>query len=162
MLSAKYFLSLCDLLLLDTMLVLMQDNWDPDWHATSSSKVSHLVERLKELRKANRKLGYFSDEEGNFEELLRNRKKNNTTLPDLVSSSKLGRESNSRRPEKVIIFSQFLEHIHVIEQQVKSCKKLFLIFKNRIRQMEDNFNLYFSVNYSWDQICWNVQPNAFM
>ncbi|CAA6663532.1 unnamed protein product [Spirodela intermedia] len=96
-----------------------QDNWDPDWHATSSSKVAHLVERLKELREANRKLGYLSDEGGDCEESLCHRKKNNTTLaqPGPVSS-KLGRESNSRRPEKVIIFSQFLEHIHVIEQQL--------------------------------------------
>ncbi|KAF6153043.1 hypothetical protein GIB67_034765 [Kingdonia uniflora] len=58
-----------------------QDDWDPDWQSTSSSKVSYLVGKLKSLH-----------------------------------------EDQSRQkmspPDKVIIFSQFLEHIHIIEQQL--------------------------------------------
>lgn len=65
----------------------VQDNWDPDWQSTSSSKVTYLVQRLKELQEANRKI---------------------------IDSI----EESQKAPEKVLIFSQFLEHIHVIEQQV--------------------------------------------
>lgn len=64
-----------------------QDNWDPDWQSTSSSKVTYLVQRLKELQEANRKI---------------------------IDSI----EESQKAPEKVLIFSQFLEHIHVIEQQL--------------------------------------------
>ncbi|KAJ7982316.1 F-box protein [Quillaja saponaria] len=34
-----------------------QDNWDPDWQSTSSSKVAYLVQRLKALQEANREVG---------------------------------------------------------------------------------------------------------
>ncbi|KAG9138260.1 hypothetical protein Leryth_001471 [Lithospermum erythrorhizon] len=60
-----------------------QDDWNPDWQSTSSSKVSYLVSKLKNLHQTNMK----SHEE--------------------------------QAPDKVIIFSQFLEHIHVIEEQLK-------------------------------------------
>lgn len=41
-----------------------------------------------------------------------------TSSHQLVLPSK-SKESCKTLPEKVIIFSQFLEHIHVIEQQVR-------------------------------------------
>ncbi|EPS66583.1 hypothetical protein M569_08193 [Genlisea aurea] len=59
-----------------------QDDWNPHWQSTSSSKAAYLVRQLKELQKAG------------------------------------SADSRRHAPEKVIIFSQFLEHIHVIEQQL--------------------------------------------
>ena len=76
----------------------MQDDWDPDWQSTTSSKVAYLVEKLRSLREANIKHG-----PGNGVGLASNNLQ--TRLPQTL-------------PDKVIIFSQFLEHIHVIEQQV--------------------------------------------
>lgn len=91
-----------------------QDDWHPDWQSTSSSKVSYLVLRLKELQRANRTISYSpdkGDDAMNVDELL---------LP--VQKSEAGdrsrNESSNILLEKVLIFSQFLEHIHVIEQQL--------------------------------------------
>uniref|UniRef100_A0A1D1XU40 F-box protein At3g54460 n=1 Tax=Anthurium amnicola TaxID=1678845 RepID=A0A1D1XU40_9ARAE len=95
-----------------------QDNWDPDWHATSSSKVAYLVERLKDLQEANVKLGYCIGTIDGSEELVTNRKKHSTSLVQQYCANKPNYDSYSIMPEKVIIFSQFLEHIHVIEQQL--------------------------------------------
>ncbi|XP_047319824.1 F-box protein At3g54460 [Impatiens glandulifera] len=67
-----------------------QDEWNPDWQSTSSSKVAYLVRRLKEIQEADGIIGHCAD----------------TDCSTIVTS------------EKVIIFSQFLEHIHVIEQQL--------------------------------------------
>ncbi|RLN23936.1 F-box protein [Panicum miliaceum] len=71
-----------------------QDDWDPDWQSTSSSKVAYLIEKLRSLKETNMKHG------------------NNHGHSNALSC----------RPQtmldKVIIFSQFLEHIHVIEQQL--------------------------------------------
>ncbi|KAF2322506.1 hypothetical protein GH714_017354 [Hevea brasiliensis] len=64
-----------------------QDDWDPDWQSTSSSKVSYLVQRLKALQEAN-----------------------------MESDRSIDKERGATK--KVLIFSQFLEHIHVIEQQL--------------------------------------------
>ncbi|XP_077250709.1 SNF2 domain-containing protein / helicase domain-containing protein / F-box family protein [Tasmannia lanceolata] len=93
-----------------------QDDWDPDWQSTSSSKVAYLVERLKGLQEANRKIGYCIDESDDMKSCGEGR----------LSSQKSHWRLNSGihdkfykiLPEKVIIFSQFLEHIHVIEQQL--------------------------------------------
>ncbi|MQL72389.1 hypothetical protein Taro_004765 [Colocasia esculenta] len=95
-----------------------QDNWDPDWHATSSSKVRYLVERLKDLFEANRKLSYCIDGTDVSEELLSRRKTENNMVVHLDTATKPNCKTYSIMPEKVIIFSQFLEHIHVIEQQL--------------------------------------------
>ncbi|KAK1669928.1 hypothetical protein QYE76_058087 [Lolium multiflorum] len=78
-----------------------QDDWDPDWQSTTSSKVAYLVEKLRSLREANIKLGYSTSTNGAG--LASNNPQ--TRLPQAL-------------PDKVIIFSQFLEHIHVIEQQL--------------------------------------------
>ncbi|XP_019054774.1 PREDICTED: F-box protein At3g54460-like isoform X2 [Nelumbo nucifera] len=99
-----------------------QDNWDPDWHATSSSKVAYLVERLKELQEANKKIGCSTDKEEDVElshslPLLPQKRRWNVFL-NQEDYSKTNVESYKLLPEKVIIFSQFLEHIHVIEQQL--------------------------------------------
>ncbi|KAF3775529.1 F-box protein [Nymphaea thermarum] len=98
-----------------------QDNWDPDWHATSSSKVAYLVERLKCLQNANRKMGYSlaedSTESGGKMHLSGSRKQLEEILYHEDRADMLN-ESSGSLPEKVIVFSQFLEHIHVIEQQL--------------------------------------------
>ncbi|XP_028088942.1 F-box protein At3g54460 [Camellia sinensis] len=92
-----------------------QDDWDPDWQSTSSSKVAYLVQKLKDLQEANKMIG-FSIDEGNdakhFEKFLcLSEKSDSGTLLHQFESCKT-------LPEKVLIFSQFLEHIHVIEQQL--------------------------------------------
>ncbi|XP_031373189.1 F-box protein At3g54460 isoform X1 [Punica granatum] len=88
-----------------------QDDWDPDWQSTSSSKVAYLVQRLKEFNganenKSNENYGVFLSEERLYPALLNNSRPLLATGFDRIMT------------EKVIIFSQFLEHIHVIEQQL--------------------------------------------
>nr|CAB3475463.1 unnamed protein product [Digitaria exilis] len=68
-----------------------QDDWDPDWQSTSSSKVAYLIEKLISLRETGMNYG--------------NNIANSAGQPQAML-------------DKVIIFSQFLEHIHVIEQQL--------------------------------------------
>ncbi|KAL5730111.1 hypothetical protein ACHQM5_002978 [Ranunculus cassubicifolius] len=99
-----------------------QDEWDPDWQSTASSKVAYLVERLKEIREINRKNGYSCNEVedvgSNDSTLL----SSENTHREIVLHPDVCAEQEDRvpkaAPEKVIIFSQFLEHIHVIEQQL--------------------------------------------
>ncbi|XP_024013488.1 F-box protein At3g54460 isoform X2 [Eutrema salsugineum] len=93
-----------------------QDDWNPDWQSTSSSKVSYLVDRLRKLREGNRK-NIFSSNKSNYDNLEEN--------PPGTSKAFLGKElqeqdfgSQMALVDKVLIFSQFLEHIHVIEQQL--------------------------------------------
>ncbi|KAK9125078.1 hypothetical protein Scep_013924 [Stephania cephalantha] len=98
------------------------DDWDPDWQSTSSSKVAYLVERLKTLQEANIKLGYAPDENGDAQcssnDLLSSKKYPWKRLVQHETFSGRNSEPYKLLPEKVIIFSQFLEHIHVIEQQL--------------------------------------------
>ncbi|XP_028770015.1 F-box protein At3g54460 [Neltuma alba] len=92
-----------------------QDNWDPDWQSTSSSKVSYLVQRLKDLQESNKEKGYYSSNDQVLAE---------SSCPLLMRDVKSSFQQCSpgtgpnNMPEKVLIFSQFLEHIHVIEQQL--------------------------------------------
>jgi SNF2 family DNA or RNA helicase len=92
--------------------IFMQDDWDPDWQSTTSSKVAYLVEKLRSLRDANIKHGHST---------------NITSGAGLVSNN-LQTTFPSTLPDKVIIFSQFLEHIHVIEQQV-NFKAIFIFYR---------------------------------
>uniref|UniRef100_A0ACD5WMQ2 Uncharacterized protein n=1 Tax=Avena sativa TaxID=4498 RepID=A0ACD5WMQ2_AVESA len=78
-----------------------QDDWDPDWQSTTSSKVAYLVEKLRSLREAN----------------VHGHSTNITNGAGLASNN-LHTRLPQTLPDKVIIFSQFLEHIHVIEQQL--------------------------------------------
>ena len=86
-------------------LVFVQDDWDPDWQSTSSSKVAYLVQKLKALQEASRESSQsiYKDTQISVSSLV--------LQQDCFSVNKAALE-------KVIIFSQFLEHIHVIEQQV--------------------------------------------
>lgn len=88
-----------------------QDDWDPDWHATSSSKVAYLVEQLKVIQNDN--LLRFPRDTGAIMEAELTGPVSNMwqTLTKTASTSVL--------PEKAIVFSQFLEHINVIEAQVR-------------------------------------------
>ncbi|CAL0308642.1 unnamed protein product [Lupinus luteus] len=93
-----------------------QDNWDPDWQSTSSSKVSYLIQRLKALQETNKDLSFYEDHI-NYEMDTTN------NLPFHMRHTKSFQESSitsqaNMNPDKVLIFSQFLEHIHVIEQQL--------------------------------------------
>ncbi|KAG9459629.1 hypothetical protein H6P81_004137 [Aristolochia fimbriata] len=99
-----------------------QDNWDPDWHATSSSKVAYLVERLKALQEINKKRCHYQNGFDNMiptDEVLLSSQKG---CSDILMHHHVNTESSDKScgipPDKVIIFSQFLEHIHVIEQQL--------------------------------------------
>ncbi|KAG6679883.1 hypothetical protein I3842_13G012800 [Carya illinoinensis] len=89
-----------------------QDNWDPDWQSTSSSKVAYLVQSLKALLEGNREVSHYTGAG-----------KNTKCMDQLLSSSqmtdgKMSTDTPKISLEKVLIFSQFLEHIHVIEQQL--------------------------------------------
>lgn len=94
-----------------------QDDWDPDWHATSSSKVAYLVNQLKVIQDNNLMQHYPSDT-------------TSKTMPDELKSmiwqTSSRNLSTSSLPCKAIVFSQFLEHINVIEEQVGLLKILSL------------------------------------
>ncbi|KAI4323540.1 hypothetical protein L6164_023137 [Bauhinia variegata] len=96
-----------------------QDNWDPDWQSTSSSKVSYLVQKLKALQETNKERGYYHIDNGNDQYHaekscpLQTRDTESSHQEYHIISTK-----TNMAPEKVLIFSQFLEHIHVIEQQL--------------------------------------------
>ncbi|KAJ4904822.1 F-box protein [Raphanus sativus] len=94
-----------------------QDDWNPDWQSTSSSKISYLVDRMKKLHEGNLKsISSFNKSScDNLEENTHG-----------TSKAFLGQEfhehdlrSQMVLVDKVLIFSQFLEHIHVIEQQLE-------------------------------------------
>ncbi|KAL2337165.1 hypothetical protein Fmac_011611 [Flemingia macrophylla] len=97
-----------------------QDNWDPDWQSTSSSKVSYLVQRLKTLCGIDGETSLNADnnndemhiENGFF---LHRRYDHDQSS---IQKCSLSSTKTNLNPEKVLIFSQFLEHIHVIEQQL--------------------------------------------
>lgn len=99
----------------------MQDNWDPDWQSTSSSKVAYVVQKLKELQEANSNVDCPLDDNNNAM-----RTDNLVCLSEMSNSKELRQVHDFKRTtkthetnlEKVLVFSQFLEHIHVIEQQV--------------------------------------------
>ncbi|XP_042505070.1 F-box protein At3g54460-like [Macadamia integrifolia] len=98
-----------------------QDDWAADWHATSSSKVAYLVERLKALQEANKKICCSLNENEvvkHSDDYLFPSQKSywNVLCHEACTQTKV--EFYEKPPEKVIIFSQFLEHIHVIEQQL--------------------------------------------
>lgn len=95
-----------------------QDNWDPDWQSTSSSKVAYLVQRLKDLLESDREVGHYNRDVNNARctgELLCPSDVQVSLLDDCSGTSA---ETQKITREKVLIFSQFLEHIHVIEQQL--------------------------------------------
>ncbi|KAL4600672.1 hypothetical protein ACB092_11G215000 [Castanea dentata] len=98
-----------------------QDNWDPDWQSTSSSKVTYLVQRLKALLDANREVDHCMGE-GKIvkcvDELVYPSQLSDARVLSLDDCSRASSETQKFSPEKVLIFSQFLEHIHVIEQQL--------------------------------------------
>ncbi|PUZ52966.1 hypothetical protein GQ55_5G016300 [Panicum hallii var. hallii] len=75
-----------------------QDHWDPDWQSTSSSKVAYLIEKLRSLQETNMNHG-------------------NNITNSVDHANALSCQPQAML-DKVIIFSQFLEHIHVIEQQL--------------------------------------------
>lgn len=103
-------------------LVFVQDNWDPDWQSTSSSKVSYIVQKLKALQEANIEVGHHKDDDSDakhIEELPFNSQMTSSEgLIQDVDRSTLSSKTHEIFMDKVLIFSQFLEHIHVIEQQV--------------------------------------------
>ncbi|XP_071719707.1 F-box protein At3g54460 isoform X2 [Rutidosis leptorrhynchoides] len=88
-----------------------QDDWNPDWQSTSSSKVAYLVNKLKELQEANNKI--------TDNNCLNERHAEYNKIDDIfLTRNNAYARSVSGSPDKVLIFSQFLEHIHVIEQQL--------------------------------------------
>ena len=101
----------------------IQDNWDPDWQSTSSSKVAYLISKLKELQGVNSDEDYPPNHDGtgveNNKGLFCSSRMNKSNV--LTQDFGCPRMSSSHKiiKEKVLVFSQFLEHIHVIEQQVK-------------------------------------------
>ncbi|KAM1703202.1 hypothetical protein TB2_027981 [Malus domestica] len=96
-----------------------QDNWDPDWQSTSSSKVAYIIEKLKALQEANSKVHCPPDGNNNSlhtENLLSEITDSKGSMQ--VHDFKMSTKTHDTNLEKVLVFSQFLEHIHVIEQQL--------------------------------------------
>uniref|UniRef100_A0A2P2INB3 F-box protein At3g54460 n=1 Tax=Rhizophora mucronata TaxID=61149 RepID=A0A2P2INB3_RHIMU len=95
-----------------------QDEWDPDWESTSSCKVAYLVQRLKALQEATIGSVYSVDggsEVNSIDKQLHFFQSDSEGL--LENCSRQSSESNTAS-EKVIIFSQFLEHINAIKKQL--------------------------------------------
>lgn len=79
------------------------------------------MERLKALQEVNKEVCCSMDENDeakHIDKFLCSSQRSDMAAPLLLNCSRLGNESCKMLPEKVLIFSQFLEHIHVIEQQV--------------------------------------------
>ncbi|KAF5742450.1 hypothetical protein HS088_TW09G00498 [Tripterygium wilfordii] len=98
-----------------------QDDWNPDWQSTSSSKVTYLVEKLKALQQANREMGFSINEDNctnHIDKLNSPSELNNASALLQQEYSRLQTDSYKGLPAKVLVFSQFLEHIHVIEEQL--------------------------------------------
>ncbi|XP_020598804.1 F-box protein At3g54460 [Phalaenopsis equestris] len=94
-----------------------QDDWDPDWESTSSSKVAYLINKLKDLLDSNLQMHCCVDRIYNNETLA----SPPNTHSEVSTHQEITRrncDSHKALPLKVIVFSQFLEHIHVIEQQL--------------------------------------------
>lgn len=92
-----------------------QDDWDPDWQSTSSSKVAYLVQRLRALQETNKE---HSSAKHMGEFLCSSVGNISTALLEQADCCRPQTKPNKISLEKVLIFSQFLEHIHVIEQQL--------------------------------------------
>ncbi|KAG6421810.1 hypothetical protein SASPL_118367 [Salvia splendens] len=97
-----------------------QDDWNPDWQSTSSSKVTYLVHQLKQLQEHNMLIVCPTEKR----EVMPNDFSLSSTSSYYNTSRDQEASQNSRNGwclndlEKVIVFSQFLEHIHIIEQQL--------------------------------------------
>ncbi|KAL1212522.1 F-box protein [Cardamine amara subsp. amara] len=93
-----------------------QDDWNPDWQSTSSSKVSYLVDKLRKLQEVNRKsiLSFNKNDNDNLEE------DRSGTSKAFWGKQFNGQDCGSQMlfVDKVLIFSQFREHILVIEEQL--------------------------------------------
>ncbi|KAH6824501.1 SNF2 domain-containing protein / helicase domain-containing protein / F-box family protein [Perilla frutescens var. hirtella] len=97
-----------------------QDDWNPDWQSTSSSKVTYLVHQLKQLQESNMLIGCPAENREVMSNDISFSSKSSCSNISLDQQachySRNGRCQNG--VEKVIVFSQFLEHIHIIEQQL--------------------------------------------
>lgn len=135
------------------LLVLVQDDWDPDWQSTSSSKVTYLVRRLKALQEANSKVDCPTNDKNCSMDT-----ENLPSLPHMGDSKELiqvhgfrmSSKTHETNLEKVLVFSQFLEHIHVIEQQVTivyyTISWLYVII---FVQVMDSYTILFPVDHCW-------------
>ncbi|CAK9145452.1 unnamed protein product [Ilex paraguariensis] len=131
-----------------------QDDWHPDWQSTSSSKVTYLVHRLKELQEANRMIGYYIDEDNDAKIIDEpDFPSENSHFSSFLHQQACGRstkESHNVLPEKVLIFSQFLEHIHVIEQQLMLAG---IKFAGMYSPMHSSNKMKSLVNFQHDANC---------
>ncbi|KAK7243355.1 hypothetical protein RIF29_38148 [Crotalaria pallida] len=94
-----------------------QYDWDPDWQSTSSSKVSYLVQSLKALQENCQDMSLYKDYTNDEMDTENSFPLDTRDAKSLQECSVISNTTNINT-EKVLIFSQFLEHIHVIEQQL--------------------------------------------
>ena len=122
--------------------IMFQDNWNPDWQATSSSKVAYLIEKLKLLKgiSINQSLGQEKDNTHPMRNL-----EETATLRQLQESA-----------EKAIVFSQFLEHINVIESQV-----IFFFLTSSLWLLAWWFTLQHQIHQSEFNPCYGLDCNWF-
>lgn len=143
----------------------MQDDWNPDWQSTSSSKVTYLVHQLKQLQERNMMIEHSTENRDVMpsDSSFSSKISYFNTLPEQEAcyNSRNGWCRNGL--EKAIVFSQFLEHIHVIEQQVTfdwtftHISYLVLSQLNNMILIKKN-----AVKHCRNSICWNVQSNALL
>ena len=80
-----------------------------------------IVDRMKALQEVNKEVCCSRDEDSDAKhiaKLLWPSQRSDIGVPSLQNFSILGNKSCKTLPEKVLIFSQFLVHIHFIQQQV--------------------------------------------
>ncbi|KAL8144420.1 hypothetical protein V2J09_017452 [Rumex salicifolius] len=87
-----------------------QDNWDPDWQSTSSSKAAYVIQRLKEIQDIDKQSAFSVGYDTGVV--------SSSSSCQKTSFLRWNNDSFSAPVQKVLIFSQFLEHVHVIEQQL--------------------------------------------
>ncbi|KAJ7562123.1 hypothetical protein O6H91_03G055700 [Diphasiastrum complanatum] len=97
----------------------VQDDWHPEWHATSSSKVAYLVEQLK-LVQGSYVQEQASSSDYNIEDHLYQKLVSESPITGTGVTCQVESQAwlHKGLSEKAIVFSQFLEHIHVVEKQL--------------------------------------------
>ncbi|KAM7268604.1 hypothetical protein ACFE04_010770 [Oxalis oulophora] len=124
-----------------------QDDWNPDWQSTSSSKVAYLVEKLKILQETNQKNSYSMEEDRDAMQIIHTNDSSEWLQQDYF---RFPNQSQKKFPEKVLIFSQFLEHINSIEEQLK---KVGVSFAPMYSPMPSSIKAKSLAKFQYDDSC---------
>eukprot|EP00271_Cylindrocystis_brebissonii_P019423 TRINITY_DN5891_c0_g2_i1.p1 TRINITY_DN5891_c0_g2~~TRINITY_DN5891_c0_g2_i1.p1 ORF type:complete len:1826 (+),score=364.90 TRINITY_DN5891_c0_g2_i1:281-5479(+) len=95
-----------------------QDRWSADWENTASSKVDYLIQKLLLLNTENANERIRQLEPNALEELAVSERGPADVFGFKPVASAVPTRGRAVEPHKVIIFSQFLEHIHLVQAQL--------------------------------------------